>query len=230
MRTVVAAFLCLIMFFTSTTTVNSEPSLLTPFVAAFITPEFQWEWVQAHPPDKLFVADKGWSQLPFFCREARKEAKGRPLVIDLTVHGSKRGLTINTQYGANRVSMGYVVNVIEQFAGSDDLTVLLESCYPGNAYFNTIRGSSTIKEFNHEGRPSFPIIGVGSGFSNWGNTVYLQWLFHTYPFYEDMRNYETKIPNQYEEEDASGISPTTHKLMMLFFRLYPLQEGTISYS
>ncbi len=222
MRSVLTAITCIFLLFASPIPVSSDPTpvvQITPYVATFCSPEFEWMWVESHPPDMLVVANKGWSQLPGFCREARKAAHGRPLILDLDVHGSKEGLSVKIAGVHRLTTMGYVLNQIEQNAGTDNLTVFLESCYPGNAYFYTIRGNK-VKALNHADRPIFLILGVGSGYSNWGNTVYLQWLFNKRDYFEDMRNYEIKKPNPEEKEDSCGISPTTRKLMKLFFKLY----------
>lgn len=226
MRKTIIAAICGVMLLTATLMTSVRSQMMQqpkPFVAVFCSQEFEWVWVEKHQPDKLEVADEGWSEFEKFCKDVKKEANGRPIVIDLMVHGNDSGLAVTVPPFAQVTSMGYVVNTIEKNVGTKNITVLLEACFSGSAYYYTIRNQDRAKPLlNHAGVPAFPIYGVGSGFSNYGNTVYLQWLYGSQGYFEDLRNYEYKKPLIHEIEDSQGISPSARALMMIFFKLYSL--------
>lgn len=222
---------CLLLFVTINPSqgVNVGPK---PFVAVFVTPEFEmlWhsEWSPAmahHEPNKIFAAKHGWTDFDKFCKDTVKEAKGRPIVLDLDVHGEDHGLAVklgkpDEAHTWSITTVGYVMHTIEEDIGSDNLTVLLEACYSGNAYYYTIRGSSN-PVLNCEDIPPFPVYGVGSGFSNWGATVYLQYVYGSEGYFEDLRDYELITPRIHEKEDPNNddMSVTLLKLKAIYERL-----------
>lgn len=194
------------------------------YVAVYCSPEFAWVWKNKYHPDLLWVSH-GFDDFDDFCRETRRRAGERPIVLDLDVHGNDDGLyaypEVNGSFKTSHTTMGYIVNQLVYFLGDKHPVVLLEACYAGNAYQNTIRNNSR-DELNYNPLPPFPIYGTGSGSVNWGTTVFIQYKYNLRLYFEDLRLYEQIPAKQHEEEniriddDTFPISSTCYNLKSLF--------------
>lgn len=185
------------------------------YLAVFSTPGFERFW-KIEPVDYRVTA-RDWSQLDQFLMYTAMHAHGREVILDIDVHGDENGLYLQwmERYGSmsfvesRRATVGYLFSKIDQYFPQGNVTVLLEACYAGRAYKNTIRNNLPVPGdavADYVSTPAYPVWGVGNETSNFGNHIYLQ---YKYPdqrmFFEDMRNYEFK-PLAAKHDVDSGLT------------------------
>lgn len=202
------------------------------YTAVFCSQEFDDCWDDMKV-DNLFIP-KAWKDLDVFLDTIVAESGDKPIVIDLQVHGWDDGLYITTGYekyaytGMNNehkimegTTFGKVINKITEKLGHRQLIVLCEACFAGSAYKNTINNPKYKPEYC-SAMPPYPVIGSGDNFSNWGNTVYCQYLYNCPINFEDLRMYEVVPVEPHEKEDPNGYSVTTIEQIEIynFFHKY----------
>lgn len=190
------------------------------YVAVFVSQEFASDWFPSlqRKEINLLFTPKSWKDLSLFVKDIKERSGNSPIVIELDCHGGDTGLSITNRYLPlsheqimDSDTFGHVLDVIYQELGNRQVTILCEACFSGNAYANTA----------HRGQTGwyiipYPVYGVGSGFSNYGSTVYLQTKNNVKLYYEDLRTYEYKKPAPHEPEDEKGHSKTLLKLRDLY--------------
>lgn len=171
------------------------------YVAVFTSEEWSETWSDKYEPDMKYVY-RSWDDLPVFIEMALKRSQGKTLVLDIDVHGNDHGLALedrNNHY--LRASVGYLYTCLEKKLRGKDCIVLLEACYPGNAYYKTIRGNKHEEGDhldNYPNYPDIPVYCVGSGFSNIDKTMFLQFKHNFRLWWEDIRDYEGNTPKSHE--------------------------------
>lgn len=238
----------LTMFLIAVAMLTGSPNLAMEglpnyYVAAFTSPEFTSQWEDEFKPDMKYIYHS-WGDLPDFIDKAKKEAGTRPLLLDLDVHGAESGFYVLTNQfyiykgtkarfkfkdlskqmivrNYERASMGYIYNVLDKKIGPlSRTTVLIEACFPGNAY-HTINNNdlNTNERYvqNHSQYPMMPIYCIGSGFSNPDITMMFQFKHNIRRFWHDIREYGARPPFFPELEvygfEGTGVSYSTLRLM-----------------
>lgn len=120
--------------------------------------------------------------------------------------------------------MGFVLNHIEKYLDTKTLLLSFEACFSGDAYKNTIRGAKVVNpEDNIEDHltvPSYPIYGVGQGYSNIGPIEYLSVRHRFYRYFKDLRQWDRLGRNKplkpEEEETFEGLSITTENILSIY--------------
>lgn len=193
------------------------------FLAVFNNPGFKFalEWTGIHV-DYIETA-KDWKQFHKFLKEVEHRAAGYDtVVIDVDSHGDDIGLVLgykdkHDQETIHVCSMGYICNEIDKHFPKHNVVLLVEGCYSGRAYSQTIRGNEKPAWFdrrvnvvgNHRRVPVFPIYGIGAETPNFSNYIYLQYSCpNMRRHFEDLRVYEDhRLP---EKQDLfSPISYNT---------------------
>lgn len=180
-----------------------------PYFAVYMNQGFNLEWDKYHP-DLVFVAPN-WEQFDLFLEIVKKKAGKRKILLDIDTHGDDGGFFIQFfdrygQFYSSGASMGYIVNHVEKYLDEKKVTLIMEGCFSGRAYKNTIRdnfGVDPLRE-NHKGITVMPIYGIGSVHYNVGNFIYLEYKYNIRPFFEDLRHYEL---DELEVKDLSTNSP-----------------------
>jgi hypothetical protein len=227
-----------ILFFLLLPIVTCNPGIATQgveeyYFAVYSSKDLLDVWlIDKYYPDLLYQSDS-WTNFGKFLTLARKCSKNKPLLIDLDVHGNDGGLALKAEDRKIKslASFGYVITEIEKVLKGKKFVLLVESCYAGNAYKNTIRNNNPefliglkqgIEAFmtDYKKVPYFPIYGTGSGYSNVGNTMFLQYRYRYRKYWVDLRVYENMPAAEHESEDDSGWSKTTKDILKdyLFFR------------
>lgn len=203
-------------------------SVKKPYLAVFCNPGFEELW-PGFNPDYLHVAFS-WKEFDPFLKRVAREAKGRPIEIDIQTHGNIKKLhgndMLNLSYddikNARTVSdlqtMGFIINHIESTLPRKDVTLILEICFSGNVYKNTIRGNLQGENCNHV--PDFPVYGGTYNHMNLNNLAYIQYKTHVHRYLEDLRQYEVK--NGPADVDADEESPDHKRMVSLYRILAPL--------
>lgn len=177
------------------------------FIAVYMNPGF-YEQYWDHERLSYYETGKTWGSFDGFCRRAAHLAKGRPVVLDLDVHGNDGGLFLDYSevvkgkqvFRTYRASFGFIVNCIERNFAPGQVTLMTEACYSGRAYYYTMRNNPLDMTLgcrieNHKDVPKFPIIGVGSITSNYGNLIFLEFIDPLHKLRsEDLRQYEFRKP------------------------------------
>jgi len=183
------------------------------FKAVFANPGFlNRYWKDKHIDASM--ESRSWTSFDAFCADVSQRAAGRPVLMDVDVHGNSDGFFLTwkdkpTAKEDNReckASMGFIANVLDRHFLPGQLTFLTEACYSGRAYKYTIRNNSSYRmeedEFmeDHPGVPTYPCYGIGSRTTNSGNLVFLVYeRGNTDPVHiEDLRIYET-LPLGFKE-------------------------------
>lgn len=190
MRYLVSMIIALIMSMNIAWTAPKPPK---PFLAVFASADMPpSDWNRLSPD--LYIRTGTWDAFPMFLEDVKTWSKGKPVVLDVQVHGSEDGCSLwcgqmNTQHFYDTVTLGYIISKIEKTVGTN-VVVCLESCYGGNVYKKTIRGNKNTdskRVVNYEGVPKFPIYGVSGAYSGWNNLVYRQYYFNTHLDFIDLR-------------------------------------------
>lgn len=190
----IALSLCLLVpaFSNNTTIVSNEP-----YVAVFASSDFpKSDWDEPYTPDKILYA-KDWCELELFLMSVKNHASGRPILLDLQVHGLER-LALKDEKlkeGYSEADFGYVVEEISKILGEDNIIVICEACFSGYVYKNTIRDNPDRKgSHTHSGDfnriPAFPIYGVGDRIESVNNIQYMQYYHKVFYRFMDLREYE----------------------------------------
>jgi len=189
-----------------------------PYTAVFCNPGMEFIWPGFHP-DYLMVAFT-WDEFDGFLRKVKKESHNRPIELCIQVHGTPKGLHLQYEdYKSGEtvddtVTMGYLVNHVERYIGSKNVVLLVESCFGGAAYKNTIRGNQEGENCNHV--PQFPIYGGTYNHMNVNNLVYLQYKTKVRRFFKDLREFEVEEGDTNWDLDEES---STHKTMSALYRI-----------
>lgn len=148
-----------------------------------------------------------WDDFPGFIRHVKEESKGRPIIIDLNVHGTRGGfLSIHhidkcTHGRANKsymATVGYVLKEISTLGEENIRALVLESCYGGHVYFKSregfnpsYRGGNRLDSYT--GVAPYPIYGVDNCVS-WNNVVFIQLANGDNVNIHDLREYSKSPP------------------------------------
>jgi len=182
-----------------------------PYLAVFCNPGAEEVWYGFNPD--LIVIAKDWGEFDKFLLTARKEAHGRPIEMDITVHGDEHLMLVyddirTRQQVVKSTTMGFIVNHIERILSKQDVTLILEACYSGHVYKSTIRGNDLGMGENCNHVPKFPIYGGSYNHPNINNLIYIQYKTKIHRFFEDLRIYEVTEgnPNKDEDENSKDVA------------------------
>ncbi len=212
----VLAFLLFLTFFLTPCLGLAQPPLdrNSYFLAVFNTPEgYVTDWDIIKPDFKMCC--NTWDDFPMFLRIVKQQAKNRPILIDVSVHGDDRTGLLWIDYDAfgqdmsYAASMGYVINQIERtFPKGQVKSLFLEACYSEIVMEKSLTTQNLIhynddSEFSyHEGgnqiegtdtKIDFPVYGIGSSV-NYNNTVFLQYFYNVKAYFYDLRQFINNEP------------------------------------
>ena len=209
-----------------------------PYLAVYANPQpgFEIYWEREKTDGFIFIADT-WDSFPEFLKQAKINARGRKVILNLSTHGGEQGLLYlayplfyETPWGeritvhiVKEASMGYIINEINKVFKPGEIQELdIEACFSGYVYSKSIRGN---KELKHEGGnvienckeyPLFPVYGVPETFGL-GNILHLQ--RHKYNLninYIDLRETELNpIPQAIVDESEDNSSFNAMKEFLL---------------
>lgn len=210
------------------------------YLAVFCNPDFEKEWSFIHP-DYLCTAFN-WAQLDDFLQSTKRNAHGRPIEIDFDCHGAPGGLYLKypsqyhgDHYETHLASMGYICNHIDKYFNSKKITVIIEACYSGRVYQETIRNNAGVTDVpdslteittercieDHLGIPQYPIYGVGLNIPGIDNFVYLEYITKIRPYFMDLREIETmKDQIQPATEELQEAAVMDERLFEKFIAQY----------
>lgn len=212
-KLIISIALCLILFTPAWGWKEKKP-----YLAVYCCPGFEIFWPSIKPDNFCLAFD--WSQFDDFLRKTKKEANGRPIEIDIDCHGNETGLVISYDDGrtglpvAKNTSMGFIVNHIETILHGEKVTLLIECCYSGRVYKETIRASKSGESCNHV--PQFPIYGGSFNHMNLNNFIYIQYKTKCHRYFEDLRKYETKEGDMKMDENENSID---HNRMAALYKI-----------
>lgn len=223
-----------ILLSTGLYTDTNYPNLDVYYKAVIDDPSLNWMYYKVESDYKITLED--WNDFDIVLDSIKESAKGKPILLSLMVHGGDSGLFFqweenysNTRH-SDRASFGYVIKQIKKHLGSQVKLVVVESCYSGRAYKNTIRNNVVMSLADniddYESIPDIPIYGIGSASSNCGPLVYLQLRdkFRIPNCFQDLRDYDNlqKKPRELDPYEDSDIkSPTLDKLKEIWKKYTP---------
>lgn len=197
------------------------------FVAVFGTPGIDklmgWDKVK---PDKMTITGE-WEAFDKFLIETRKEAKGRPILLDIECHGIADTGMLELEYSCfqgkehtDDASVGYVVGKIDKYLGNTNVEVCLEACYSQICIQRSLKSKAFIESDDFHvssfDKPiKFPIWGIGRCV-NWNNTVCLQILYNRKSHVFDIR----KTAELYEQPDKSKESDVLIHALFIYLYLF----------
>lgn len=217
MKTFLSVVLCLMFIFPAWGFKEEKP-----YLAVYCNPGFEIFWPTINPD--LLVVAFDWDHFDDFLRTIKKQARGRKIEIDIECHGDDQ---LMLQYPDARAglmvtaptTMGYIVNHIERILGKEKVTLILECCYAGKVYKNSIRNNKEGENCNHV--PQFPIYGGSFNHMSLNNLIYLQYVTKCHRYFEDVRTYETKEgPKNIDRDEKSADHVRMSQLYKILAGLY----------
>lgn len=162
-----------------------------PFFAVFVNPGWEEDFEPFRPD--LMATAYDFDQFELFINNVNRLAKGRPVIIDIAVHGSPDGgLYIQDGDDLHESNPGYILNQLERV---DHLNkVYLESCYAGlvmarglNTKHRMDLPGDDVEPFNNK-RLKFDIYGVNNT-PNYVGFVYMQDRYKIFLEYYDLKKF-----------------------------------------
>lgn len=174
----------------------------TPFLAIYSSRDLVECWQNSvHKPDLLFKT-KNFSELDTFLTQVKQQASGRKIILDICVHGDSRSGFLCIKANKKEwsfASMGFLLNHIESFLGTENFDLILDSCYAGSVYkrslhylpITQIGTFLRIEDYKGE-RPKYPVWGVANHMSLVGLALE-EYIHSHHRFTQDIRD-NTKTP------------------------------------
>lgn len=190
------------------------------FIAVYSDPTFTKYW-SFYKVDYLQEA-KTWDDFPGFIKVVKEQAKNRPIVIDINVHGTREGL-LSIYHNKNCIhgrkdksylsTFGYVLKEISTIGEDKIKMVLFESCYGGYVYFKSREGYKESyrggnRYDSYSGIAPYPIYGVDNCV-NWNNAIFMQLASGDNVNFFDLRQF-SKVPPA--GELGNGKSPKSQAI------------------
>ncbi len=157
-----------------------------------------------HVPD-LKVRAKDWKSFEPFLKEVKKNANGRPIILDLSVHGidGVPVCAVGNDKSSYLATVGAIINLIEKYIPAENIRAcVFESCFGAETYNGSITPPETLLNPHAKGcllkprtkgSPSFKCYGVAN-FRNIPPCALEQFLHNEFVTLEDLRIYEARPP------------------------------------
>lgn len=180
-----------------------------------------YDWDRFKPD--LLVESNRWTTLAGFIQAIKKQAKDRPVVIDIDCHGSTYGYLATSKSAEDECDIGYLLNKIETLPNKK--VVCLEACYASICYSKGMASQrdEEYKSFHFESYkgagPDYPIYGElvgGKSIINFNNLTYLQYRFGICIYITDLRD----INDITELVDSSKESEINLRSLLGILRLF----------
>lgn len=197
-----------------------------PFIAVFCSPDIAEgpikPWNNYKHKLDLFHVAKSWKEFKPFLKEVKRKAQGRPIIIDLSVHGVPEGVFIIVKGDTLKLAnQGAICNDIQEVGLNTERLVLVEeSCYAGYVFVIGMFSECPTEYIErYKGAAlNYPVYGV----ENYVNYIRLsleQYLHKKHLFIKDLRpltlvNIEAPIaPPSHKEGDP--LAPIYYKEQLL---------------
>lgn len=218
----------LLVFCVSLPLVSESTEVKQPFLAVFAQPGVRNlnDWNKFHPD--LFVTAESWDQFDGFCKEVKRKAGNRPILLDIECHGSPASGMLVIEYEAFKrtfddvASLGFVVNRINKNLKGSNLTVLLEACNSAVVVQRTLKtnkmlvSSETLHVENSTDPIKFPIYGIGRP-SNYNNLIFLQYHYGVRVRFVDLREYiDKELVTPDESEETADLLKLTYVILISY--------------
>jgi hypothetical protein len=170
-----------------------------PFKAVYCSPDLKQYWMRKQVD--YFHEAETWDDLRLFVSEVNRQAEGRPVVIDIDVHGEPEGYLYICK-GRNgedyAASEGFLVNQLDRVENLQ--IVLQESCYAGVVFKKSLHQPREIS-YNgnviedYKGKLEYPIMGVDNVI-NYNASINDQFNTGYRLNYNDLREYVFRDPGE----------------------------------
>lgn len=175
---------------------GGQPVTKEPFFAVYVSPDLTDYW-KGKKVDYYQEAGN-WEDFRFFIYQVNERAGGRPVVIDIDVHGDKEGFLYINSDNFYAASEGYLLNQLDRV---DNLEIVLqESCYAGTVFKRSLHPKMTVEYSgnvveDYKGNLPYPIMGVDNVI-NYNASINDQFRSGYRINYNDLREFTFKDPGE----------------------------------
>lgn len=206
-----ALFILLLCFLLLAPATASEPP--SPYIAVYCSEDLKGNWIDFPHKVQKFTVAKDWSNFDRFLQQVKRDCKGRPVVLDLCVHGmsSPPFLAVGNEKFSHCASEGGVFNHIDKYFGAGSIIVVQESCYGGWCFKYGLLSPfeddvpCCMLEKREKGAPAYPVYGFAGFYRNVPPCALEQYLHKKHTSLEDLRHLE--------KDPVERLSPLNDQLM-----------------